>query len=229
MKFIFLLLLTLLFSASIFAQNLPQTDTQWWNEITVSKPLIKTKDSKGKDIERVSVFFNGTLRFGNKIKTVIDERAGFGFDFKVNKYLTLTPSYVYRYAKPTLNSKDYESRFRFAATLEKKWSHFSLKDRNLVEYRMRNSKADSTRYRNKITFTVPILKDKKELFSPFVSTEPYYEFRAKAWTRNELWLGISKKFTRNFTMDFFYIREDNKSGLPKSVNGLGTYIKIKLD
>ncbi|MBX7174365.1 MAG: DUF2490 domain-containing protein [Pyrinomonadaceae bacterium] len=224
-----LILLFYIFSFPVFSQNLPKSDTQWWNDVTITKPLIKSKDSKGKEFDRFSIFFNGTLRFGNHLKTAIDERVGFGFDIKVNHFLTLTPSYLYRSNKPNLSVREYESRFRFAATLEKKFAKFSIKDRNLIEYRMRNSHADSTRYRNKFTFTVPILKDKKELFAPFVADEPYYDFSIKHWSRNEFSAGITKKFTNNFTGDFYYLRQDNRSGTPKAVNAVGMSFKIKLD
>lgn len=227
MKSTFLIIIFL--STPIFAQNLPVHDTQFWNDITITKPILKTKDSKGKETDKVSIFFTGTLRFGNKLRTLTDERIGFGFDFKINKYLTLTPSYLYRYDKPRLNSREYESRFRFAATLEKKWARFSLKNRNLVEYRLRNSKADSTRYRNKTTLAFPILKNKKEIFTPFIADEPYYDFSAKHWTRNELSIGITKKFNKTYSADFFYLRQDNRSGIPKSLNVIGIGLKIKLD
>ncbi len=216
-------------SFPVFSQNLPKSDTQFWNDVTITKPLTKAKDKKGKEFDRLSIFFNGTLRFGNHLKTDIDERVGFGFDIKVNHFLTLTPSYLYRSNKPNLAVREYESRFRFAATLEKKFGRFSIKDRNLIEYRMRNAHADSTRYRNKFTFTVPILKDKKEIFAPFIADEPYYDFSVKHWSRNELTVGITKKFSKNFAVDFYYLRQDNRTGIPKSVNAFGLGFKIKLD
>jgi hypothetical protein len=228
MKFALLLFLSIL-PLSVFSQSFPQTDTQSWNDLTITKPIIKTKDKKGKNFERVSFFFTATLRIGNQVKTIVDERIGFGFDFKINHFLTLTPSYLYRTNKPNLNSREYESRIRLAATLERKWAKFSIKDRNLVEYRMRNSHADSTRYRNKFTFSYPILRDEKELFAPFVADEPYYDFSAKHWTRNELSIGITRKFTHNFSTDFYYLRQDNRSGLPKALNVFGVGFKVKID
>ena len=221
--------IVILFSFPLFAQNLPQTDTQWWNDITITKPIVKAKDKKGKEFDKISIFFNGGLRIGNNVKTLIDERIGFGFDFKVYQFLTLSPSYFYRHNKPKLNSREYESRFRFSATLEKKWTKFSLKDRNLVEYQLKNSKADAVRYRNRITLTIPILKDKKELFAPFVVDEVFYDFKARQWTRNEFSVGISRKFTNNFSADFFYLRRDNRSGIPKSLNVIGIALKFKID
>ncbi len=229
MKFV-IFLLTLISATITFAQtNFPKTDTQIWNDFTITKTLITAKDNKGKQFDKVSLFFTGNLRFGNKIKSLIDERFGVGIDLKVNKYLTLSPSYLYRSNKATLIRHDYESRLRFAATLEKKWSKFSIKDRNLVEYRLRNSRSDSVRYRNKLTFVFPILKDKKELFAPFIADEVFYDFHDKHWTRNEISVGITKKINKNFATDFYYLRQDNLNGLPKSINAFGIALKFKID
>lgn len=226
---LFIFLLILFFSFPILAQNLPRNDIQSWNDITVSKTLFKSTDKKGKEFDRVSIFFNGTLRVGNKVKTLIDERIGLGFDIKINHFLTLTPSYFYRSNKPTLNTREYESRFRFAATFEKKWKRFSIKDRNLFEYRLRNSHPDSTRYRNKFTFTFPIMKNNKEIFAPFIADEPFYDFSANRWSRNEISAGVSKKFTKNLSSDFYFLHQNNRTGTPKTVKSFGVSLKIKLD
>lgn len=208
-----------------------ESDIQFWHETTVTIPIYKTKDSKGKETEKISVFFNGVLRFGGNISRLMDERAGFGIDFKVNKYLTLTPSYLYRTEQPAPGRHEQESRLRFAGTLEKKFAHFSIKDRNLVEYRLRRNVPNSTRYRNRFTFTVPILKEKKELFSIYASDEIYFDFRAKRWSRNEFSPGISKKFSKNLTMDFFYLLQTSirSSTTPKRVSAFGINVKIKVD
>jgi hypothetical protein len=226
LKFLFLLLCL---SSSIAAQNLPETDTQLWTDISVTKPLVKGQDRKGKEFDRVSIVFNGTMRFGNHLQAFIDQRLSLGFDIKVNSFLTLTPAYLYRSERPALNRRQYESRFRFAATLEKKWTRFSLKDRNLVEYRLRNSRADSTRYRNRLTFSYPILKGKKEIFAPYLADEVFYDFSARLWTRNEFSAGISRKLTKNLTGDFYYLRQQNRSGTPRALNVIGINLKVKLD
>ena len=129
-----IILLVLGFPLLSFAQtNYPSTDGQIWSEITVSRTIVNTLDEKGKNFERASVFLNGTLRFGDSAKKLIDSRIGFGLDYHVNKYLTLTPSYLYRSNKGTLVRQDYESRFRIAATLENKWHAVGLKFRNLAD------------------------------------------------------------------------------------------------
>lgn len=230
MNFLKLFFLTALFSFAAFSQTAPpESDFQFWNETQLQIPLVKTKDNKGKEVEKITLFINGTLRVGENYKRFVDERIGFGFDFKINKYLTLTPSYLYRAEQPFGNRKAYESRFRFAGTLENKWSRFSLKDRNLVEYRMRNSRSDSVRYRNKLQINVPVVKNKKELFTPFIADEVFYDFQLKKWARNEVSAGISKKFTPNFSADFYYLYRRDSPAVWKNVHALGINLKFKID
>lgn len=230
MKFKILFFLILFCSVSAASQTTPpESDFQFWNETQVAVPLVKSKDKNGKDFERVTLFLTGTLRFGRNYTQLVDERIGLGFDFKINKYLTLTPSYLYRAAQPYQNRNEFENRFRFAATVENKWTKFSARDRNLIEYRARHSRADSVRYRNKLQFNFPVHKNRKEIFAPFVSDEIFYDFDERAWTRNELTLGVSRKFTSDFSADFFYLNQRNRGDVLKNVNAFGVNLKFKFD
>jgi hypothetical protein len=231
MKFQFSCFLIIIFCAISAASQTapPESDFQFWNETQIAIPIVKSEDKNKKEFDRVSLFFSGTLRFGRNYTRFVDERIGFGFDFKINKYLTLTPSYLYRAAQPYQNRKEFENRFRFAATLENKWTRVSVRDRNLIEYRSRNSRADSVRYRNKLQFNFPIHKNKKEIFAPLVADEVFYDFHDKAWTRNELTLGINKKFTSDFSADFFYLYQRNRGNVLRDVNAFGINLKFRID
>jgi hypothetical protein len=231
MRLFLFLFLFIFISINAFSQtNPPRNDSQFWNDTQFTIPLKKELDEKGKEFDRIALIITSTLRGGRNWQHLIDERIGFGFDFKVNKYLTLTPSYLYRADQPYLGKSERESRFRFAATLEKKFSKFSIKNRNLIEYRDRyRNVANSTRYRNKTIFSIPVTKDKKELFTPFIADEPYYDFLAKGWTRNEISAGISKKFTSNFTAEVFYLYQRNRGNILKNVNVVGVYLKFRIE
>jgi len=225
--FSLLIFLNLIFAVPTFCQTTsPKNDFQVWNE---SQIIIPLKKSENKKTDRFSLVFYGTLRAGKNQKSLIDERIGVGFEFRFNQYLTFTPSYIYRAGKNSENNKEYESRLRFDVGLEKRFKHFSIKDRNRIEQRFRNSHADSTRYRNKFQLTIPIKKGDKEIFAPFVATEPYYEFQSKHWTRNELTIGIAKKFNPNFSAEFFYLLQNNRGNTLKYVNVAGINLKIKID
>lgn len=227
MKKPFLLLFTVFYCLSpVVSQTATDdTDYQFWNETQLIFPLVKTKD----DTDKLSLFLNGNLRVGRNIRHLVDERIGFGFDYKHNKYISFTPSYLYIAKQSAADVKQYESRLRFAVNLENSWRKFSVGDRNLVEYRFRNNSSDSARYRNRLRFLYPIKKDKKELFVPFAANEIFYDFQARTFPRNEFSAGVSRKLNSNITADFFYLLQTNKSGSPKRLNVFGVNLKIKAD
>ncbi len=180
-KFILpILFVVISFSIITFSQTRPiKSDFQIWSDASVSLPLKKSKDKKGKEFDRLIVSLNGTMRFGRSALRPVDERIGVGFNYRLNKYVSFVPDYLYRGYQPYTSRKDFESRFRFAVVLENKWKYFSLNDRNQIEYRLRNSRQDSVCYKNRFRFNVPFIKNKKELFTQFVSDEPYYDFQAR--------------------------------------------------
>lgn len=212
------------------AQSSDNNDIQFWSDTQITFPVIKKKDSAGKETEKLSFFINGHLRFGKNVSRFTDERVGFGFNYKVNKHITLTPSYLFIAHQPPFGGPNaYENRLRFAVGLERQWKKFSIDDRNLVEYRSRNIAPDSVRYRNRLRFVYKVTKDDKEIIAPFVADEVFYDFRAKAFTRNELSLGVTRKLNSNTSADFFYLWQTNRSGSPKNVSAFGVNFKIKID
>lgn len=217
------------FSASVYAQTVPITrDFNFWNEFSVTFPVKKGTDKKGKKFDRLTFAIVGSLRFGRNVSRPVDERIGFNFSYRVNKFISLTPGYLYRGYQPYRGRNDLESRYSFAASVGNKWKKFSINDRNQFEYRARNSRKDTVFYRNQLRFNYPILKDKKELFTLFVSDEPYYDFSEKQVTRNELFAGFNKTFSKHFNADFFYLRGDDRSN-PKTVNGFGVNLKFRVE
>lgn len=219
----------LCFTVNGFSQTAPEKDVQLWFDTQISFPLIKKRDKNNKEIEKASFFITGVLRGGRNISHFVDERIGAGFDININNYVSISPSYLYRGGQPFAGRKEYEHRLRFDASFEKKWSSFSIKDRNRVEYRIRHSRSDSVRYRNKIQLKIPVRKNDQEIFAPFVAIEPFYDFGEKAWNRNEFSAGISKKFTSKASADFFYMLQSNRGNAFKRVNIIGVSLKFKVD
>lgn len=221
-------LILFLLPGFVSSQSLPDSDFQIWNETVLSFPVVKTKDDSGKESDKLSLLVIGVLRLGQNRLFPVDARVGAGFDLKLNKYLSFTPTYVYRRGEPIRGIKEYEHRIRFDVTAGHKWKRFSLKDRNRVEYRARNSRGDSVRYRNKVTVAVPVTSDGKEIVTPFAAEEIYYDFSAKQFTTNEFSAGFSKKLSKNTSAEFFYLRRDFR-GLQVSINGIGVNLKIRID
>ncbi len=232
MKKLFLLLLVVFSCISTVSSQTSETDNldnQFWNEMQLVFPLVKKEDESGETIDKLSLFVNGNLRFGRNISRLTDKRIGFGFDYRLNKYVSFTPSYIYIAQQSAAGVNEYESRLRFAVNLENGWKKFSVDDRNLVECRFRNSRSDSVRYRNRLRFQYPIKKDNKELFVPFAANEIYYDFQAKTFSRNEFSVGANRKLNSNVTADFFYLLRINKRDSPRQLNVFGVNLTIKID
>lgn len=219
----------LFFSISAFAQD--RSDFQIWNDTQLSIPLITDQVSKSpntdtKAVERLSFFINGTLRSGNDASRIYDKRIGFGFNYRLNRFLSFSPDYVYRETSSRPGRKTIEQRVRFAATVEKSWTRFSLSDRNQMEYRFRTPQANDLRYKNRLRLNIPIRRGKKEIVTPFASDEVYYNFQLEKLQRNELFIGAGKKFTDYFSGELFYLFVTDRSN-PKFVNGIGFNLRFK--
>jgi hypothetical protein len=204
-------------------------DFQVWNETTLVFPVLKQKDESGKAVDKLSLLVLGTLRLGQNRLYPVDVRAGAGFDLRLNKYFNFSPTYYYRRGEPLRDRKEYEHRLRFDLTVGNRWKNFSIRDRNRIEYRIRNSRSDSVRYRNKFAVAFPVRHGEKEIFSPFVADEWYYDITAKEFSTNEFNVGITRKLSSNTSTDIYYVRRDFKSGPIRYVNGIAVNLKIRID
>ena len=146
----------------------------------------------------------------------------------MNDSFTLTPSYYFRKGEPVTGDKETEHRLRLDLTSGKDFSRVSLKWRGRFEHRFRIDSSDSTRLRNRGTLSIPIKINNKEIFSPFVAEEVFFEFQSGSFSSHEFTAGVSRKLSKNLSADLFYIRKDNRSGDIRTINGVGLNFKIYL-
>lgn len=230
MKKLFIFLFIFGTIGTAFGQEPNEGDIQFWNETKVYFGSIRRTDKNGEKKNFISPHFMGMIRIGQDLKHFVNERIGFGVDIALNDYVKFTPSYYYVAEQKTKNDKAIEHRLRFDLTASKKWSKFGLSNRNRIEYRRRNSKSDSARFRNKTKLDFPIKNEEgKERFAPFVANEPFYDFSKKEWGRNEFSVGVGKKLNSNVSAEFFYLLQLNKGSVHKRVNAFGVNFKVSLD
>ncbi len=197
------IILVLLLLNGVLAQSsitAPENDTQLWTDVQVIKPIVKDK---------IDLLLTGTFRLGRNITHPVDERIAIAIDFKVSKYFKFTPGYLYQAAQPFAGRKTYENRLMLAGTVEYEWKNkITLKDRNMIERRLRNSQADSTRYRNQLRIDVPfsVISAKGNKYKFFVADEVFYDWSVNAWTRKRFSVGINRKFKDRYTGEIFYLR-----------------------
>jgi len=212
-----LVLLMLLGGVASAQSTVSQSDNQVWTDVQLAAPVTGTVD------------FNilGTLRVGRDISHPVDERIGAGFSFKLGKYVTVAPNYLHIGMQPFRGRRVWENRLSLPVTLRFHLDKFRLSDRNLLERRLRNSGAKSTRYRNRFQVEHPIGRDKWGL-SLYVADEVFYDWAVDRWVRNRFTVGGSKAFNKHFTQDYYYLRQNDGVSLPGDLNVIGTTLRLRL-
>jgi len=210
-------LLVLLGGVASAQSTVSQSDNQVWTDVQLAAPVTGTVD------------FNilGTLRVGRDISHPVDERIGAGFSFKFGKYVTVAPNYLHIGMQPFRGRRVWENRLSLPVTLRFNLDKFRLSDRNLLERRLRNSGAKSTRYRNRFQVEHPIGRDKWGL-SLYVADEVFYDWAVDRWVRNRFTAGGSKAFNKHFTQDYYYLRQNDGVSLPGDLNVIGTTLRLRL-
>jgi len=192
-------------------------DTQNWNDVFLIVPLSK----------QVDFVMQGTLRNGRNLHRPVDERLGIGFSFKLGKYLTVVPNYLYIGMQPFEGRRVFEDRLSVLATVRVPVGRFVFSDRNLFERRFRRPGISSTRYRNRLQVEHPIGPPKQKL-SLFVSDEVFYDWSFNAWVRNRAAVGLSKVVNKHLTLDLYYLRQNDSHSVPGDLHVIGSTWRFKL-
>ena len=212
-------MLSLLFLVTgVVGQNrVPETDMQNWNDVQLTVSVNK----------KVDLVMQGTLRLGDNLTKAIDERFGAGFNYKLNRYLTLNESIFGRVARPPHGRQEHETRLTIGATVQKAIGEFNLTDRNWFERRWRDPQIDAWRYRSRVRLEHPFQIGKRK-FTWFVSDEVFYDWSLHDWVRNRAAVGVAHTFNKQFTLDIYYMRQNDGRTRPGDLHIIGTVWRIKL-
>ena len=208
----------LVLSTTALAQlNADQTDNQFWSDFQLGVPVTKQIDFN----------FLGTLRLGRDFDRPVDERVGAGFSFKFGRHVTISPNYTHIATQPFAGRRVWENRLTLPVVLAFKLEKFTVRDRNQIERRYRNSGMKAWRYRNRFQVEHPIGGDKLGL-SLFISDEVFYDWIIDRWVRNRFAVGAIKVFNKHFTQDFYYLRQNDGVSMPGDLNVVGTSLRFRL-
>jgi len=191
---------------------------QSWNDVQLTIPMGK----------KVDFVIQDTVRFGDNISQPVDARWGIGFVFKLGKYLTFNPSFFHGEAKALRGRPEREDRATLAATvrvpLGKK---FTLADRNLFERRERQPQVDAWRYRNRLALEHPFNINKQK-FTLYVADEVFYDWSVRDWVRNRFAVGVTHAFNKHFTLDLYYMRQNDGRTRPGDIHIIGSVWRCRL-
>jgi len=211
------LLSILLVTGHASGQTVSQSDNQVWTDVQLAVPVTSMID----------VNLLGTLRLGRDIHRPVDERVGVGLTVRVGKYVTVAPNFQAIGMQPFAPRRVWENRLSLPITLRFNAGDFRLSDRNLFERRFRNSGVKSTRYRNRFQVDHAIGPDKLKL-SLYAADEVFYDWSVDRWVRNRVTIGASKVFSKHYTQDFYYLRQNDGVSVPGDLNVIGTTLRFRL-
>jgi hypothetical protein len=197
--------------------RVPKADTQSWNDIQLAIPINK----------KVDFTIQGTVRIGGNLTTPVDERWGFGGAFKLHKYLTFTPFYLHREARPPNGRPEREERLTLGATLRFPVGKFTLTERNWFEHRWRAPQVNAWRYRNAVLIEHPF-KIGKTKFTFAIGDEVFYDWSLHGWVRNRFAAGASHVFNKHLTLYVYGMRQNDGRSRPGDINIIGTQWRFRL-
>ncbi len=203
-------------SAQVIAAP-PTDDTQLWSDFQISVPLNR----------KVDLVFTGTFRLGRGLSHPVSERGAVSIAYKATKFITLETGYQYVANQPSKGRKNYSSNLIFAGTVKFPIGKLTVSDRNWVERRFRNSRQDSTRFRNRLRVEYPVVvRDTK--FNIFASNEVFYDSTLNKWARNRFAVGANTKLNERLTGEVYYMRQNDSFSRPGNLHVIGTIFKVQL-
>ncbi len=197
--------------------KVPKADTESWNDVQFTIPLST----------KVDFLIQGTVRIGSNLTTPVDERWGFGFNYRIQKYITINELYFHREATPPNGKHEDEDRLSFGATLNIPIGRFTLVNRNWLERRWRHPQVDAWRYRNRVRLEHPF-KLHTQQFTFFASDEVFYDWSLHDWVRNRFSVGANHAFNKHFTLEVYGMRQNDGRTRPGDINILGTVLRFRL-
>jgi uncharacterized protein DUF2490 len=197
--------------------TVPESDTQSWTDVQVTVPLNK----------RAEFVIIGTLRIGDNITDIVDQRHGVRFNYLIQKYVTLQTSYFHRDARPPNGRQEHEERVTWGANFRVPLGKFTLNTRNWFERRWRQPQVDAWRYRNRIQLEHPF-KIGKTKFNWIINDEFFYDWSLRDWVRNRFSAGISHAFNKHLTLDIYAMRQNDGRSRPGDINIIGTTWRVRL-
>jgi len=194
-----------------------EDDAQSWSELELSLPLNKA----------VALSLFGELRLERNLRDVGNTRAGAAVSFDLGRHFTLKPIYLYVPDYSPRGRTNYSHRLRLDGTIKFPLRKFTVSDRSRVEWRLRRSREDSARYRNRLSVEFPLTVRGAEL-KPFVADEVFYDFGDGAWMRNRFSVGVGKNLSDRVTGETYYTLQNERDSRPGVIHVIGTGLKLTL-
>jgi hypothetical protein len=191
------------------SQVLPRDDNQIWFDGQFTLPLSQNVDVVG----------SGGLRLGRGLDHLVFERPGVAVVFQVLSFLNIAPSYNYVASQPIAGKDVREQRFAVDGTLARRLFGFEISDHNRFERRVMPTIA-YFRYMNRFLVQHP-LQIERHRISLLISDEIFHDGALGTWSRNRFSVGFEKQVSKNISLEFYYLRQNDHYCTPGDIHAFG--------
>lgn len=206
----------LLLGLSLIAVERASARDDWesWNTLKFKKAINK----------KVDLNISLEARFQDDMDEFYFGGIQIGPEFKINKYLNISPSYFWVNSKAKGHFQD-EHRYILDGINKLKISVFKLENRLRLEYRdLRSLERFRYRYRFKIGLPTKFFN---RSVTPYISEEIFYEERINEFNQNRFSTGVSLNIIKGVDFDIYYLLRSDRTGRDWSErNVLGTSLSF---
>jgi Protein of unknown function (DUF2490) len=196
--------------------SVPTTDSQLWSEI----------DAVGKISTETTATIIATGRFGDALPNPTLYGGGLQFDVSAGAW---TASGGALFVGIRSGSSGGQTQLQLplcAVSYARKIGGVTISDRNRIE-RLEGIPGSPSRYRNRLGIDFP-LRNAGPISHAFITDEGFYAISTSTWNRNRAQAGIGLPLGGSMELQVFFLRQDSRTGAPRSLNVVGTTLKVFL-
>lgn len=196
--------------------SVPVTDSQVWSEV----------DTVARIAPQAIATVIATARMGDGLPNPTLYGGGLQLDFFAGAW-TFSGGALFVGIRNASSGGQQQVRLPLCAvSYTQKIGGFTISDRNRIE-RLDGIPGSPSRYRNRLGIDVP-LHNAGPVSHVFMTDEGFYDISTSTWNRNRAQVGIGLPLGGSTELQVFFLRQDSRSGAPRSLNVLGTTLKIFL-
>ena len=208
--------ITFVFAFAVAAQDpQPEEDFQSWNDVQLTIPLSPKLDFQTQF----------TARIGKNVTRLNDGRLAVGVVLKPHKSFSINPFYWNIRTRNAVSVFREEHRWNLRATYRFPVKPFGLSHRSWYEYRIRGA-AKSWRYRASLNLEKDLPKKFNGKF--FIADEVFYDSVPGRFSRNRFSIGINKVINKDFSLDLYYMRQNDGLARPGDLHTIWTALRVRI-
>jgi hypothetical protein len=195
---------------------IPTSDSQFWSEV----------DTVARVSPQVIATAIATARFGDALPNPTLYGGGLQFDFFAGAWTFSGGTLFVGIRSPSSGGQTQVQLPLCAVSYTRKIGSITVSDRNRIET-LEGIPGSRSRYRNRLGIDI-LTHCAGPVSHVFITDEGFYDISTSRWSRNRAQAGFGLPLGSSTELQVFFLRQDSRSGAPRSLNVLGTTLKIFL-